>query len=531
MTTCRIVAAVLSASVALLAPGCSRAVAPVPNASLRVGFSTEPHSLNPVLMQNGQEMVIDRFFSDPLTSYDPSGGRVVPILAARVPTRENGDISANGKLITFHLRHGVRWQDGAPFDSADVVFTFHQVMNPANNVVSRIGYDHVTAVDAPDAYTVRFRLARPYAPIVTTLFGDANTPYGILPAHLLRGHLSLGRLPFDQMPVGTGPFRVVRWQRGDRIELEANPHYFLGTPKLQRVTIVFAREEQTLVTMVRAHEIDWAAELGPPAAAAGRSIAGYQVVLVPQNRWYGLMFNMARPIGSAGAVRRAIELGIDKRTLARSLTYGTALPATQDLPSFLWAYPKVLRSSPYDPAAARALLARSGWTAARPLHIDLAFSTNSDVTRRAVVALQSMLANVNITVQLRGYTNELFTGPAQLGGILSGGRFDLALARILNGPEPDNSAEYSCAAVSPNGYNFMRYCSAEMDRWQTAALASYDRPVRAAAYGHIEAILERDLPQIPIWWPRDVHLVATNLQNFTPNPFVETWNAYRWSLR
>ncbi len=498
--------------------------------TLRAGFSTEPHSLNPIQQQNGQELVIDRLFSDTLTSFDPTGNVTKPILAARVPTRANGDVSPDGKTIIYHLRRGVKWQDGAPFTSADVAFTFAQVMNPHNNVVSRFGYDDVKSLDTPDAYTVRLHLLHPFAPIVTTFFGDANTPYGILPQHVLHGYASLEEIPFNALPIGTGPFRVTSWRRGDRIELDANPNYFQGKPGLAHITIVFSRNEQTLVTLARSHEIDWAAELSPATAVQARDIPGYHVVLVPQNRWYGISFNMERGVVRDPRVRRAIELSIDKKALAQNLTYGTALPATQDLPSFLWASPN-LPTSPYNPAKARSLMAFAGFTPARPLHLEIAYNTSDQTARKAIVVIQSALAATGIALEPKGYPNEMLTGPESTGGVEEGGRFDVLLARILNGPEPDNSAEYGCAAVSPKGYNFARYCSKEMERLQRIATTSYDRETRRRAYAQIEALLETDLPQIPLWWPRDVHIVSDRLQNFDPNPFVETWDAYRWSIK
>ncbi|HTA38376.1 MAG TPA: ABC transporter substrate-binding protein, partial [Candidatus Acidoferrales bacterium] len=432
--------------------------------------------------------------------------------------------------IVYHLRRGVTWQDGAPFTSADVAFTFAQVMNPQNNVVSRFGYDDVKSLETPDASTVRLRLFRPFAPIVTTFFGDANTPYGILPRHLLHGYASLEHIPFNALPVGTGPFRVVSWRRGDRLELDANPNYFQGKPALAHVTIVFSRNEQTLVTLARSHEIDWAAELSPATAVQARDIPGYHVVLVPQNRWYGITFNMERAVVQDPRVRRAAELSIDKTALAKNLTYGTALPATQDLPSFLWASPN-LPPSPYDPAKARSLMAAAGFTPAHPLHLEIAYNTSDQTARKAIVVIQSALAETGFALEPKGYPNEMLTGPASSGGVEEGGRFDAILSRILNGPEPDNSAEYGCAAVAPNGYNFARYCSQEMDRLQRVATTSYDRETRRRAYAQIERLLETGLPQIPIWWPRDVHIVSDRLQNFDPNPFVETWDAYRWSMR
>src|SRR6185312_963563 len=164
-------------------------------------------------------------------------------------------------------------------------------------------------------------------------------------------------------------FRVVSWHRGDRIELVANPHYFLGAPRIAHVTILFAHDEQTLVTMARSHELDWVAEISPTLYGAAKNVPGYHVVLVAQNRWYGLTFNLQRKALQDVRVRRAFELAIDKPAITNAMTYGTAIPATQDLPSFLWASGN-LPPSPYDPARARALLAQAGYSPGRPLHVE-----------------------------------------------------------------------------------------------------------------------------------------------------------------
>ena len=146
---------------------------------------------------------------------------------------QNGGISKDGLTITYHLRHGVRWHDGAPFDSGDVKFTWQAIMNPRNNVVSRRGYDQVASVDTPDDYTVVFHMKRFFAPAIDTIFGESDTPYRILPRASARERIPISiRSPFNSAPVGTGPYRFVRWLRGDRIVLAANPAYFRGAPKI-----------------------------------------------------------------------------------------------------------------------------------------------------------------------------------------------------------------------------------------------------------------------------------------------------------
>ena len=185
---------------------------------LRIATSYSVRTLNPILGTTDAEGAFSRLFNDTLITVDPHG-RLVPDLAAEVPTTKNGGISADGLTIRYKLREHVKWQDGEPFSSADVKFTLDAIMNPANDVSDRVGFDDVSRVELPDACTIVFHLRHRYAPFVATVFGD---DWGILPAHILASEKTINDAPFNAMPIGTGPFRVVRWERGDRIELRRN---------------------------------------------------------------------------------------------------------------------------------------------------------------------------------------------------------------------------------------------------------------------------------------------------------------------
>src|SRR5579863_4560337 len=151
-------------------------------------------------------------------------GDLVPELATAVPTLANGGISADGLTITYHLRKGVRWQDGAPFTADDVIFSWQQVMNPNNAVPSRLGYEDVRRIDQPDDYTIVVHLKRRFAPFVATFFTMSNTTYGIIPKHLLAGLRDLNRTEYASKPIGTGPFIVAEYDQGSSIKFVANPH-------------------------------------------------------------------------------------------------------------------------------------------------------------------------------------------------------------------------------------------------------------------------------------------------------------------
>ena len=123
---------------------------------LRFANAGEPHSLNPILISNTEEDELAALYDDLLVGTDDHG-KLFPQLAEQVPSMANGGISRDGRSITFHLRRNVKWHDGAPFTSKDVLFSWQAVMNPANDVLSRGGYDLIQRIETPDPYTAVFR--------------------------------------------------------------------------------------------------------------------------------------------------------------------------------------------------------------------------------------------------------------------------------------------------------------------------------------------------------------------------------------
>ncbi|GAC1421972.1 MAG: hypothetical protein NVSMB64_30570 [Candidatus Velthaea sp.] len=128
---------------------------------LRFATGADIQGLNPLTHATGYEMYLAQLCMAYLIKTDAHGDATVPELITEIPSQKNGGISKDGKTITWHIRHGVTWSDGAPFDADDVVFTTKQVNNPANNVVSRDGWDQIVKVDEPDKYTVVYHIKAP----------------------------------------------------------------------------------------------------------------------------------------------------------------------------------------------------------------------------------------------------------------------------------------------------------------------------------------------------------------------------------
>jgi peptide/nickel transport system substrate-binding protein len=533
----------LGALVALLLLSCTRVETGPGSAgghgdTLNVAESGATDTLNPILATQQFEVQAEAFAMDPLVATDPEG-RDVPILAAQVPTLQNGGISRDGLTISYHLRHGVVWQDGARFTSHDVAFTWHAIMNPNTNVATRHGYDQVARVETPDAYTVVFHLKRPFAPAVHTFFAHSDAPIFIMPAHLLERYHDLNNVPFNSLPVGTGPYRVVRWVHGDRIEYQANERYFLGKPHIGRVVVHYIPDENTIVNEMRSHEIDWFVQASPRVYPQLTGVPGVVAHLVPFNGFDSIIINTRRAPLSDVRLRRAIDLTIDKPLLTHEVTYDTTLPATEDIPSFMWAFNPHAGTTKRDLPAAKALLEQAGWhlgpdgvrvNGGRRLSIGLAFRSDSLTDRNRGVVIVSMLREAGFDVQLKGYTTALLYASPSGGGILSSGNYDAGLQTWYAGVDPDDSSQLLCNQIPPAGYNWSRICDPNLDAAEMTALGHYDIPTRKRAYYRVQDILASEVPQVYLWWPRQIEAASSDLQNFRPNGIVEAWNAYAWSF-
>jgi peptide/nickel transport system substrate-binding protein len=506
--------------------------------TLRAAIAQEPTTLNPLLEISDYENFVTRMVFDRLVTPDVTGKKLLPRLAAIVPTVENGGISRDGKTIVYHLRHGVLWLDGAPFTSRDVAFSFAAVLDPAHNIVNRRGFDLVTSVKTPDAYTVVVTLRAPFAPAITWFFGDGNND-AILPAHAFGKGVDFNRGPFNALPIGTGPFRVVRWLRGQQVELEAFDGYYRGKPKLRKIVVSFASDESAAINRLRTHEIDVFALASVGAYRQLRDVPGLATALTDNHGAATLTMNTAHEALRDVRVRHAIVAAIDKLSLANKLTAGAGKPATEDLPDFMWAYDPSVRSQPYDPASARALLHDAGYASGadgvlakngKRLTLVLAFVQTNATARAAIVQIQAYLRAVGIDVAAKGYNGAQFFAGYGAGGVLQNGAFDLAWYTMTLGIDPDTSGRFTCASDPPNGQNYSHYCSPEMDAAEMLGLQSPEQAKRRAAYAEVQTLLARDAPIDFVFWPKNVDAYDARLKSFSPNPVIASWNAEEWTF-
>jgi peptide/nickel transport system substrate-binding protein len=542
---------VLAVSLAIVLGGCTRVVETSSSGAgaerhpwtrpgvLRIASLNDPDTLNPLIGTYQVDVDLSMFWGGYLFNYSDQN-ELVPELATELPTLANGGIAKDGRTITYHLRKGVLWQDGVPFSADDVVFSWHAVMNPNNNVQTRVGYDDIASIDEPDSSTVVVHLKQPFAPFVNSFFTMGSTPYPVYPKHLLAQYHDLNQIPYNSKPVGTGPFIVQEWHRGQTLRMVANPHYWRGAPKLKEIEYRVIPDENTLTTSMRTHEIDlWynASATNYPNAS---NIPGTHPSLTPFTQYSQLGMNVQRPIISDVAVRRAIAYATDRKGLIDKVSFGVNVLAEGDQPAFSWAHDPNLKPIPFDPDTARTTLENAGWKVGRDgirvkngqrLHITIATTAGNAIGNRLAVVLQSQWKDVGIEAEVKAYASALMFANYASGGIIQAGKFDVQFSSWVNGIDPDDSTNYLCSAIPPNGQNVYRFCNKEVDAQERIALTSNEENVRKAAYWKIQEIDRDQVPQLTMWFNRRFDVVSDDLKGYKPAHAVTTfWNPWEYSI-
>ena len=496
---------------------------------LRIAQREDPDNLNLLLGTETVDIDISAFWGAYLFRWSDRN-ELVPELATIEPTHHNGGISADGLRITYHLRPNVRWQDGAPFSADDVIYTWEQMLNPRNTIVSRVGYDVIAGIDRVDSQTIVVHLKRPFAPFVNTFFAPANHPDVILPKHLLARFADLNHLAYNGLPVGTGPFRIVAYDRSARVEMVANDAYWRGPPRLRRIDFRIVGSDETMLAQLASHEIDFFYRAPESLGPELHGIPGTRLAMTPIDRFTDVGINASVPGLNDVRVRRALAYAIDKRTLIEKVMHGLALRGDSLHPSFSWSYNPNVERYPYDPARAEKLLAAAGWPPGK-LHLTLVSFTGSGTVTAAEELLQQQWGSAGVVVSIKNFPSGKLYATAGTGGIEQSGKFDVALENWENGTDPDDSILVMCSMAPPAGWNIYHFCSQPLDAAERTALSTYDRALRAAAYARIQRIVSEQLPFIVLWYQMQLDAINTDLREYRPAHAVTPfWNVWEWSI-
>ena len=508
------------------------AVAPS-NDLLIVGYDREPDTLNRFsthILEDIQTCIVEG-----LTTTDEHM-RVVPLLAAEVPTIENGGVRLRGDGgmdVTWRLRPGVKWHDGQPFTSADIQFTVDAINDPGYNPESTDGFDRITSVDTPDPLTAVVHYKEIYAPY------DIQFIRGALPKHVLQGRDIDRAQDYNRNPLGTGPYHLVEWKAGEYIRLERVPHYWRGDdyPKIRRLLFTFIQNTNTRINQLKSGEVHVVALVPWDKYREIADLKSVVIVKTPGNAYEHVTLNQRRfPPFADVRVRRALISALDRDSYVRTILDGLAPVADGPIQPVSWAHSDRVTRYPFDPARARALLDDAGWTpgtdgirerAGARLSFTLITQAGYAIRENVAQAIERQLRDVGVDVKV-----ELHDGTA-ISAIWFDGRFEAMLHWWQMPSDPELTTFFAADRTPPAGRNINYFRDEELTRLLYASDRTVDRAARKALLDRAQAILSEQVPEIPLYTVTRLDAVPAALVNFKGNPTNTGifWNVHEWEIK
>lgn len=481
-------------SSAAWAQGREQSSTPKRGGTYRRPLANTPSTLDPHLITDTYGFTVAQQIFDGLVQYD-GGLTITPAIA------QSWKGSRDGLSWTFYLRKGVKFHNGREVVADDVVYSFTRILDPrtkskAAEIFMKIkgakefveGQEKtVEGLRALDRYTVQIQLVEASAPFVASLaIGYAK----IVPREVVE---ELGPA-FGTRPVGTGPFKFVRWKKDDEIILEANQDYYGGRPFLDRLEYKIYAGHQT-DEMFASFEHGGLEDTFIPTAYWGRAqeTKRYRFVQRPilGVRFFG--FNTASSPLSSRLVRQAFNYAIDKEALVRDILQGRFAAGKSFLPPGTYGYDPQYRPYTFDPQHGRNLLAKAGYPGGKGLPVFQIWSSvkSADIEREHE-AIKKYLADVGIRVEFQYNTN----WPTFNSQVYEGKFPIFRYGWVADVPEPENFLYRLFHSQSPN--NLTRYHNERVDRLLDRARAEQDYLKRVALYREAEKLIMEDSPVIPL---------------------------------
>ena len=504
------------------------------NDLLIVGYDREPDTMNRFsthILEDIQSCIIEG-----LTVTDERMN-VVPLLAAEVPTLENGGVVVhpNGTMdVTWKIRPGIRWHDGVPFTSADIRFTVEAINSPDYNPESTDGFDRIETVETPDSLTAVVRYREVYAPYALQFVR------GALPRHVLQGRDIDQAQDYSRNPLGTGPYRVAEWKTGEYVLLERVPDYWRGDslPAIRRLVFRFIANTSTRMNQLRGGEVHVAALVPWDKYREVRDVSGLSIHRMPGNSYEHVTLNQRSVEAFRDVrIRRALTHAVDRELIVRTILDSLAPVIHGPIQAVSWAFSDDVRHYDFDPAKARALLDSAGWRDndndgvrdrdGKPFAFTLITQAGFAVRENVSQALQRMWRDVGVDAQVR-----LVDGTS-ISGLWFEGRFDAMLHWWHMPADPELTLFFAADRTPPNGRN-INYVS---DDSLTRLLYASDRTVDQARRRTLLVAAQQRIAdlavEIPLYNVTRLDAVPASLEGFTGNPTNAGifWDVWRWRIR
>jgi peptide/nickel transport system substrate-binding protein len=518
-----------------------------------------PTLLNPHFAAGTKDADGSRIFYEPLAAFDPDGN-LVPVLAAELPSIQNGGVARDGRSVTWRLKQGVQWHDGKPFTADDLVFNWEYAADSATGAVTAGSYRGIEKIDKVDSHTAKLTFAKPVAYWAQPFCGGTGQ---IVPKHVFepfKGAKSR-EAPANLKPVGTGPYRVVDFKPGDAIRAELNPNYHVANrPFFDQLELKGGGDAVSAArAVIQTGEYDWAwnlqveddilkrMEQGGKGKVEIAASSGIEQVLVNQSDpWTEVDGERANPktthpFLTDPAVRQALALLVDRGSVQEQI-YGRQGQATANFLNAPSRFASKNTKWEFNADKANQILEAAGWKrgsdgirAKDGKRLKVVYQTTINAARQKTQAIvKSAASKAGIDVELKSVVGSVFfsTDP---GNPDTYGHFyaDLEMyTTSMDFPDPQTFMEQFCSweiSAKDNKWqrrNKSRFRNDEYDRLWKASELELDPVKRAANFIRMNDILVQNVVVVPIIWRNNVSAGSLKLKGTE----LSGWDSDLWRL-
>ncbi len=500
------------------APGGTTNPAPKTGGKLTIGAAADILQLVPFLSTDAPSGEVHALIHDGLVALE-GNNKIVPALATEWKT------SADGKTWTFTLRKDVKFHDGSPFTSADVKFTYDQILDPKVKSNARNNYSSIEKIETPDAQTVVFQLKDVYAPFLSRM------TMGIISKTYVekKGFDKNNYQGYNKEPIGTGAWAFKEWVPETRLTLAANKEYWGVKPQLDEVVFRPIPEASVRLMAFENGEVDYLAGIAPDdVERIKKETNKYTVYSFPQLRYAYLAWNNQYEVFKDPALRQALTYATNKNVIIDNVLKGQGVKAiTPYAPSHSFYDKNVKELYPFDVAKAKDTLEKAGYKKGadgfylNPKGERVQFTTmvdsSSETFKQIALLLQQWFKDIGVDMQIktmeRGAMYDIMD--KVIAGELPHKEYQAMVGSMGPGVDPDQTRYLH----STGGLNDFRYSNSEADKLIVAGTKENDPAKRQVIYSQLQEYLAKDLPMLFLYFPYSNNALSKNFTGMTAEPY------------